>query len=144
MSDLQYGSIAMTNETKPPKRIGVAIVEHEGLYLVGVRLPTQTLAGKAEFPGGKCFPEESSEECAVRECLEETGLKVVARQMLYQIEHRYSHDVVDLQFWLCELADDQPEPHTPFSWRSRDELGKLDFPEANAPVIKLLLERESA
>ncbi|QDU78514.1 8-oxo-dGTP diphosphatase [Polystyrenella longa] len=135
----------MSNEMKLPKRIGIAIVEHDGKYLIGVRQATQTLAGKAEFPGGKCLPEESAADCAVRECQEETGLDVRVQKMIYEIEHRYSHDVVALQFWLCELIDtDKADSLAPFVWRSREELTELDFPDANGPVIQLLLETESA
>ena len=50
------------------KRIGIAVVEHAGRYLVGIRGPDVPLAGYAEFPGGKCLPNESPEDCAVREC----------------------------------------------------------------------------
>ena len=32
---------------------GIAIVEHDGRFLVGVRQADQVLAGKAEFPGGR-------------------------------------------------------------------------------------------
>ena len=51
-----------------PKRIGIAVVEHEGRYLVGTRGPDGPLAGYAEFPGGKCLPDELPEMCAIREC----------------------------------------------------------------------------
>lgn len=135
----------MTIDTRPPTRIGVAIVEHRGRYLVGVRQPTQTLAGKAEFPGGKCLPEEFPADCAVRECREETSLEVIAREMIYAIEHQYSHDVVAIEFWLCELsAESSSEPLSPFAWKSRELLSTLDFPAANDPVIALLLKMESA
>ena len=55
--------------------IGVAVVEHGGRYLVGVRSEDRTLSGKAEFPGGKCEPHESPMSCAVRECKEEAGIE---------------------------------------------------------------------
>ncbi|MEZ6046009.1 MAG: alcohol dehydrogenase catalytic domain-containing protein [Planctomycetaceae bacterium] len=113
-----------------PTRIGVAIVEQDGKFLVGVRQPTQTLAGKAEFPGGKCLPEESAAACAVRETAEETGLDVIAEELLYQIEHRYSHDVVALQFWLCRLVDvEQSEPAEHFLLATTPLLEQLDFPK---------------
>ena len=39
------------------KQIWIAIVEFDGLYLVGTRQAGQALAGFAEFPGGKCEPD---------------------------------------------------------------------------------------
>ncbi|HUG19005.1 MAG TPA: NUDIX domain-containing protein, partial [Planctomycetaceae bacterium] len=55
-------------------RVGIAIVEHQGRYLVGTRPADADLPGKLEFPGGKCEEGESPEHAATRECLEETGL----------------------------------------------------------------------
>ncbi|MBI1314065.1 NUDIX domain-containing protein [bacterium] len=118
-------------------RVGIAIVEHCGQFLVGIRGADQVLAGRAEFPGGKCEPGETAAACAVRECLEEAGVPVVATHPLDQTEHEYEHGRVALEFWLCRVAE--PERSTPqngFRWISRNELAKLDFPEANRRVIE--------
>jgi len=124
------------------KRIGIAIVEHSGGYLVGVRGPDIPLAGYAEFPGGKCLPNESPEHCAVRECLEETHLKVVVDKLLTRCEFNYSHATVDLHFFLCHPVQESSvrDDHNGFRWVPRTELGGLKFPEANAAVVKLLSE----
>lgn len=37
------------------QRIGIALIEHEGAVLVGVRGPDSTLPGKAEFPGESAY-----------------------------------------------------------------------------------------
>jgi mutator protein MutT len=124
----------------PPTPIGIAIVEHQGRYLVGVRGDEGTLPGKAEFPGGKCGCEESPEVCAVRECREETGLDVETVRLLDYRTHAYPHGTVDLHFWLCRLAEGQ-DPSAArggFRWMTRDELATLSFPEANAMVLKAL------
>ena len=133
----------MTERTE--KQIGIAIVEFDGQYLVGTRQVGQALAGLAEFPGGKCEPGESSEDCAVRECLEETGLSVTAEHLLDRIHHEYDHGRVDLHFWICrvkEFSDDpvrnMPQLTNEFEWKSVDELRGLSFPEANAGILKLL------
>lgn len=119
------------------KRIGIAIVEHDGRYLVGVRGPEQALAGCAEFPGGKCEPEESPRDCAVRECLEETGLAVVAERLLEQTAFSYPHGDVELHFWLCRVSGKSPlaADHRGFRWVTGEELRSLPFPEANRSVV---------
>lgn len=123
-----------------PVLIGIAIVCHEGRYLVGVRGPEGPLPGKAEFPGGKCRPGESSAACAVRECLEETGLAVVAEKRVEAREHAYAHATVALEFWLCRPAAPTAirDEHQGFRWVAESELAALDFPEANAAVVREL------
>ena len=122
------------------KRIGIAIVEQAGHFLVGTRGPDVPLAGFAEFPGGKCGEGEAAEDCAVRECLEETGLSVQIERLLMRREHTYPHGTVDLHFYLCNplpevsLADEQ----CGFRWVPANELAALPFPEANVDVVSLL------
>lgn len=125
-----------------PVAIGVAVVEDEDQFLVGVRPDGTDLAGCAEFPGGKRLPGESSAECAVRECREETGLQVRAVQLLLEREHRYPHAVVRLSFWRCLLEDRaaRAAEHQGFRWVDRRDLPRLDFPAANAPLIELLVQ----
>ena len=131
------------NGDRTPKRIGIAIVEDAGRVLVGVRQENQVLAGQAEFPGGKCEPDESPCDCAIRECLEETGLRVEPVEQLDQVEYEYPHATVDLHFWLCRLVERLSEvpPQNGFRWQPVGLLGEFDFPAANALVIEKLAER---
>lgn len=123
-------------------RIGLAVVEEAGLFLVGIRGPAGPLPGKAEFPGGKCLPGETSQACAVRECREETGLAVRAIKRLLSIRHQYDHGLLELEFWACCLdAAARPEAvQNGFRWIPRAELASLSFPEANAALMKMLLD----
>lgn len=128
-----------------PTRIGIAVVEHAGRYLVGVRGPDGPLPGLAEFPGGKCQSGELPRVCAIRECLEETGLMVLAERLLFNGQHHYAHGDVDLHFWLCRPADATAvmDDHQGYRWVPAAELATLPFPEANAPVVAMLAgERE--
>ena len=127
-----------------PKRIGIAIVEHRGRLLIGVRQADQVLAGHAEFPGGKCRPDEPERDCAVRECLEETGLAVKPVELFARMEFEYPHATVDLHFWLCRLNPASKEGSWPnaengFEWLPAAELANLNFPEANAAVVGRLI-----
>ena len=124
----------------PPTRVGIAIVEHQGRYLVGVRGAEQTLPGAAEFPGGKCRAEESPEACAVRECREEAGVVVETVRLLDYREHTYPHGKVELHFWLCRLVagQDPAAASGGFRWVPKEELSSLSFPDANATVLKAL------
>ena len=133
-------STMSTAPDKTPTVIGIAVVEHAGAYLVGRRPINVPLAGLAEFPGGKCRPDESPRDCAVRECAEETGLAVVPVQLLLRVPFAYPHGAVDLHFWLCRPRDagDVALEHQGYQWVKREVLAQHPFPEANKSVIALL------
>jgi 8-oxo-dGTP diphosphatase len=124
-----------------PTRVAIAIVEHDGQFLVGVRPAGVPLAGLAEFPGGKVHDGETAAAAAVRECREETGLQVVVDREFFSTIHRYVHGLLDIQFFLCRLdaGIEGSTPISPFHWVTADELARLEFPAANAPVTKTLL-----
>jgi 8-oxo-dGTP diphosphatase len=126
--------------TPTPTRIGIAVVEHDGCFLVGVRGDHGPLPGMSEFPGGKCLPEECPEACAMRECREEAGLVVETMRLLDYRTHTYPHGTVDLHFWHCRpvAGQDATSPGGGFRWVLREELGGLNFPEANATVLKAI------
>ena len=127
-----------------PVRIGIAVVESAGRFLVGERSPESPLPGLAEFPGGKCESDETPRACAVRECREETGLIVIPREQIATIEHSYPHGDVELHFWRCELCHELPDtaaPMSPFRWISFSELASLQFPDANRTVLDQLLQK---
>lgn len=126
--------------TSVAKRVGIAVVEQAGHYLIGTRGPDVPLAGYAEFPGGKCWEGESAEACAVRECLEETGIAVRVERLLMRCEQVYSHATVDLHFVLCHPLPEVslPDEAQGFRWVPAQELASLPFPDANATVVNML------
>jgi mutator protein MutT len=133
---------ALSGDAPPATRIGVAIVEQHRRVLVGVRAAQQVLGGLHEFPGGKCHPQESPAECALRECCEETGLRVDVAELLSHVTHDYSHGRVELFFYLCLPVEDSPLPQNGFRWVPICELATLNFPEGNRDVVAKLLIRD--
>jgi 8-oxo-dGTP diphosphatase len=128
------------------KLIGIAIVVCRGHVLVGRRDDRQTLAGCAEFPGGKCRAGESSSDGAIRECREETGVAVSPVRCMQIVKWSYPHGDVELHFWQCSPAaeaDVLPDASPPFRWIAVGELNVDDFPAANASVIHKLLASPS-
>jgi 8-oxo-dGTP diphosphatase len=122
------------------ERVAIAVVENDGCYLVGARGVDQSLAGRAEFPGGRCLPDEEGSACAVRECREETGLSVTVVRKLCDCRHTYAHGTLELEFWLCrpERGENADLAAGAFRWVPSDSLGSLDFPDANQTVLKIL------
>ena len=123
-------------------RIAVAVVEQDGQFLIGQRPPGVALAGLWEFPGGKVEPDESVAAAAVRECLEETSLAVVALSDLSKVTQQYAHGLVEVSFIACRLVDastdEAPPLQMPFRWVNRNDLTRYEFPAANAALIAQL------
>lgn len=133
-------TLQRTTSTDRVTRVAIAVVRRGNEFVVGIRPPDVPLAGKAEFPGGKIEPGETSEEAAVRECLEECGLQVAVRGEYFSTNHRYEHGELEIHFLDCYPLDRTSAPLPPFHWVSLEELKNLDFPEANAPLTRRLLE----
>lgn len=120
-------------------QIAIAVVEHNGRFLIGQRPNGVALAGLWEFPGGKLLPGESPEEGAVRECWEETGLRVLPRFRYPEQVQEYVHGIVHLHFIACEPIDPNQIPAEPFRWIERRALTEYEFPAGNRELLAQLL-----
>lgn len=129
------------NATQPA---AIAVVQHQDLWLVGRRPPGRPLAGLWEFPGGKLLAGESPAQAAVRECREETSLRVHVIKQLHQLHHDYTDTRVALWFFLCHPLDPDPQPSAPFRFVSSEQLATLDMPAANSQLLRCLLGRSPA
>jgi 8-oxo-dGTP diphosphatase len=127
--------------TPPPPIIVVlaAVIERHGRILVTRRLQDTHLAGLWEFPGGKCDPGESHDECLRRELLEELGVRARIGDEILVTEHRYPERRVRLHFRRCAI-DGEPRPllGQDMRWVARQDLATLEFPEADARLIEIL------
>lgn len=122
-------------------RIAVAVVEHNDQFLIGPRPDGVVLAGYWEFPGGKVRVDsgEHPNEAAVRECFEETGLKVVVKGEFPSQVHTYAHGTVYLHFISCTAIDPSQEPLAPFRWVPRNQLDQFRFPDGNKQLLDMLV-----
>ena len=122
--------------------VAIALVAHDGCYLVGRRGPDGPLAGYFEFPGGKCDPGESLDACAVRECLEETGLAIEVVRLRYNVLHTFPYGTVHLHFFDCRLASAHKSIRLRpgFAWVPTGSLANLQFPEPNRTLVAELIE----
>jgi mutator protein MutT len=125
----------------PAIRIAIAVVEHEGRFLIGQRPPGVPLAGLWEFPGGKAEPDETLEQAAARECLEETGLEVIVGEEYPPAVHQYDHGLVELHFFHCRPREASQSPRPPYRWVAASRLGEYSFPAANQGLLAQLADR---
>ncbi len=116
-----------------------AVIEEDSAFLLTRRLEGTHLAGTWEFPGGKCEPDESHEACLRRELMEELGVDAEVGDEIFAITHAYSGRTVELHFRQCTLKG-APEPQIgqQMRWVRREDLGALEFPEADRELIEML------
>jgi 8-oxo-dGTP diphosphatase len=120
--------------------VGIGLIWSGDKLVVGVRQAGSALAGRSEFPGGKCHPDESPTDATIRECFEETGLKVELLGLRMRTLHRYAHGHIDLCFFDCRPLIESPL-NPPFEWRSVRELASLHFPDGNDDLLADLEKR---
>lgn len=120
-----------------PTIVAAAVVVDNGRVLLTKRAEGQHLAGLWEFPGGKLEIGESPEEALVRECREECGIEIAVAEILDATFHRYPEKDVLLLFYRCSLVSGEVRHlHVAdHAWVEPKELGRYEFPPADARVI---------
>ncbi len=100
------------------------------------------MGGLWEFPGGKCEPGESLEDCLRRELREELGVEITQPIPFHAVRHDYEHTEIELSFFRCSLARGEPRPLgcDQLRWVFPNQLMAYEFPPADAAVIRALQE----
>jgi mutator protein MutT len=124
--------------------IAVAVVEHQGRFLIGKRPDDAALGGYWEFPGGKVEQGESPADAATRECLEETGVAVRVVGEYLIVDHDYAHGALSIHFFACAPDGNVNELPARFRWTPRGELREYRFPPANERLLSLLAGQNAA
>ena len=131
----------MTNDQRPTTTVVVtaAVVEVDGRFLVTRRPQGVHLEGLWEFPGGKCDRDEELKACLARELLEELDAPSRVGDELFTTTHAYPDRSVELHFFRCELlGEPRPVLGQEMRWVRREDLATLEFPPADAELIRML------
>ncbi|MFJ7216355.1 NUDIX hydrolase [Amycolatopsis sp. NPDC098790] len=99
------------------------------------RAPGVFLPGRWELPGGTVEPDEDFEAAAIREVVEETGLKV---QVTGELSRTSWPDVagraMEIHGFVYTVEEDgagdvvlNPKEHDDFAWVTREEARKLEM-----------------
>lgn len=114
------------------------------------RLAGSRMAGTFASPGGSIDPEDASIPAAAqRELLEETGLKVEPRRLLYLgklVATGEDWQPVGGHFFLLRVADGEelqhtePGQHGPWKWYTYQEAARLRLPPVSQPMLLLLAQ----
>lgn len=145
MSDKEsHISINSPASTFNPIHVAIGIVFNDaGEVLIALRPPHVEQGDLWEFPGGKVEKGETAERALARELQEEVGIIVQSAKSLLQVSHQYPNKIVLLDVWQVEKFIGVPhacELQRVVKWVPPLELTKLNFPEADHLIIKVVLE----
>jgi mutator protein MutT len=120
--------------------VSAALIFRDGKLLITQRHADTHLGGLWEFPGGKREPDETFEECLVREIREELGAEISVGKLFEEITHVYVEKSVRLKFFVCRLISGNPQAFgcAAFKWIGRTELDDFEFPAADAKLLEKL------
>jgi 8-oxo-dGTP diphosphatase len=119
--------------------VTAAVIERDHRFLLTRRQRGVHLEGYWEFPGGKCEPGETYAECLARELREELAVEAMVGEIMFATRHNYPDRQVELHFFRCEIAGEPvPQLGQDVRWVPRHELADLEFPAADAELIRTL------
>jgi 8-oxo-dGTP diphosphatase len=122
-----------------PTQVVAAIIERDGLILIGQRKPGQSHALQWEFPGGKVEPGETPEAALARELEEELSIldatgKEIAR---YSYEYPGKKPIELIFFRVTSYAGDvEDRIYHATAWAPRAKLREYDFLEGDRDFLR--------
>jgi A/G-specific adenine glycosylase len=133
---VSYGA-ELRDRSKPRLHIVLALIHHDGRYLVTKRKKNQHLGGFWELPGGKREKGEDDRVAIAREVQEELGAEVRSARALMSFHHEYDDRYLTFHVYRCHLFDPsvaKPLASDELRWVTPEEFVALEFPPANTPI----------
>ena len=132
---------------KPKKRptwipVVAAIIQKGNKVLLGLRPSGGSLPGVWEFPGGKIESGETPEEALKRELHEEVHIDADIDKVAVCTTHNYGEKGIVLLFYKVKYWKNEPQPvhHEKIAWFAKEDLKKIDLPDANKKVLDRIIE----
>jgi mutator protein MutT len=136
--------VSLAPTTQPASKghveVAAAIIFRNDHILISQRDEKSHLSGFWEFPGGKREPNESFEECVLREIREELNVSIEVERYFETVQYEYAEKVVTLKFYCCRYLSGEAKALgcRQFKWVPLLELDRYPFPPANEPILKKL------
>ena len=131
----------MDSETRVLVEVVAAVIERDGLILIGQRKPRGRHALKWEFPGGKVEPGEELGDALVRELREELGIEARIGAEIERYDFSYSAGNVTrlIFFRVTEFTGDPVNlDFAQIAWAPRNRLPEYDFLEGDVAFVRRL------
>ncbi len=120
--------------------VAAGVVSVDGKILVARRKAGAHLEHRWEFPGGKLEPNETPQECLIREFREELDVGIEVGKVLEVIFHRYPERNVLLLIYACRLVEGEPRAIgcEELLWIEKKEAERLDWVPADRSFVRRL------
>ncbi len=132
----QYG-VKITDKKKLRQHIVLALIHHDGAYLVARRKKGTHQGGKWELPGGKRERGESDRVALAREIEEELGAELLSARPFVEFTYDYGDRYLTFHCYRCHLFDStkvKALASSKIKWVQPEEFDLLEFPPANKPI----------
>lgn len=118
------------------------IISQNGQVLVAQRSLSMQLPLKWEFPGGKVEPGETAEECLIREIREELSVEIRVMKKMQPSIYDQGKQLIRLLPFQCKLIAGEIKltEHAAFQWLLPAALKKLDWAEADIPIVQNFID----
>ena len=102
------------------------------------------ISKKFEFPGGKIESGETKEIALKRELIEELSITPKISKSYMTVIHSYPDFELTMHSFICnaESKELKLNEHISSVWLAINDLEKLDWAEADIPIVKKLIENE--
>ncbi|MGL2986797.1 (deoxy)nucleoside triphosphate pyrophosphohydrolase [Flavobacterium sp. RSSA_27] len=96
---------------------------------------------KYEFPGGKLEKGETRVDCIKREIFEELNMDIDVKDEFLTVKHEYPDFIIEMHSFICNVSTSELvlTEHVDFKWLKKTDLNKLDWAEADIPIVNKLM-----
>jgi 8-oxo-dGTP diphosphatase len=128
-----------------PKIVIAAVIERDSHILICKRKQGKQHGGLWEFPGGTLEEGETDEQCLKRELQEELAITAEVGDLICTSEYTYTSDwTIKLLAYRATVISGNfnLNDHEEIRWVKPANLANYDFPEADRPIVEILVRED--